>query len=194
MAGTADYGPLKFGRYPGDPQSFTGRCVGLLGRSLEVPLDADPATALHDYLAAARTASAKALAAKAVILLHREQLAGKSSGSPALHADMLICRISDVSASTMWPSRGRVLPRGGPRPSDLQRAPAYPVTPDRPKVSLEVMNIDGRTLCEREARGECRAVPRIGAVPVASLFLSFGGHNRCSGFRYSSRFQSGYCL
>ena len=35
-------------------------------------------------------------------------------------------RISDVSARTMWPSRGRVLPLGGPRPSDLQRAPAYP--------------------------------------------------------------------
>ena len=30
------------------------------------------------------------------------------------------CRISDVSASTMWPSRGRVLPRGGPRPSDCR--------------------------------------------------------------------------
>ena len=56
------------------------------------------------------------------------------------------CRISDVSASTMWPSRGRVLPRGGPRPSDLQRAPAYPVTPDRPKVSPEAMKIDGMTL------------------------------------------------
>ena len=48
------------------------------------------------------------------------------------------CRISDVSASTMWLSRGRVLPRGRPRPSDLQRAPAYPVTPDRPEVSLDV--------------------------------------------------------
>ena len=75
------------------------------------------------------------------------------------------CRISDVSASTMWPSRGRVLPQGGPRPSDLQRAPAYPVTPDRPKVSLEVMNIDGMTLCEREARGE-RAQPRRSAWPA----------------------------
>jgi SAM-dependent methyltransferase len=77
-----------------------------------------------------------------------------------LHAPLVgawsarFCRISDVSASTMWPSRGRVLPRGGPRPSDLQRAPAYPVTPDRPKVSLKVMKIDGMTPCEREARGE----------------------------------------
>ena len=64
------------------------------------------------------------------------------------------CRISDVSASTMWLSRGRVLPRGRLRPSDLQRAPAYLVTPDRPEVSLKVMKIDGMTLCEREARGE----------------------------------------
>jgi len=64
----------------------------------------------------------------------------------------------------MWPSRGR--PRGGPRLSDLQRAPAYPVTPDRPKVSLEVMNIDGMTLCEREARGE-RAQSRRMALPPA---------------------------
>jgi hypothetical protein len=39
-------------------------------------------------------------------------------------------------------------------PSDLQRAPAYPVTPDRPKVSLKVMKIDGMTLCEREPQGE----------------------------------------
>jgi hypothetical protein len=67
------------------------------------------------------------------------------------------CRISDVSASTMWPSRGRVHPREGLRPSDLQRAPAYPVTPDLPKVSLEVMQIDGMTLCEREARENARS-------------------------------------
>jgi hypothetical protein len=82
------------------------------------------------------------------------------------------CRISDVSASTMWPSGGRVLPRGGPRPSDLQRAPhpAYPVTPDRPKVSLEVMNIDGMTLCEREARGE-RAQSRRYTRQLHSLRL-----------------------
>jgi len=31
-----------------------------------------------------------------------------------------ICRISDVSASTMWPSRGRVLPRGGPDPATFR--------------------------------------------------------------------------
>ncbi len=39
--------------------------------------------------------------------------------------DVRIYRISDVTASTMWPSRGRVHPRKGPRPNDLQSAPAY---------------------------------------------------------------------
>ena len=59
--GTADYGPSKFGRYPDDPPSFTGRRVDLLGRSLDVPLDAEPAKVLRDYLSAARTRSAKEL-------------------------------------------------------------------------------------------------------------------------------------
>ena len=75
--GTADYGPSKFGRYPGDPPSFTGRRVDLLGRSLNVPPDAEPVTALRDYLLADRTDSASQLAAKAVIVISPEQLAGK---------------------------------------------------------------------------------------------------------------------
>jgi len=80
--GTADYGPSKFGRYPGDPPSFTGRRVDLLGRSLEMPLDAEPATVLSHYLSAARTASAKALAAKAVVFINPEQLVGKVVWQP----------------------------------------------------------------------------------------------------------------
>ena len=74
--GTADYGPSKFGRYPGDPPAFAGRRVDLLGRSLDVPPGADPVTTLREYLSAARTASARALAAKAVVLIHPGQLAG----------------------------------------------------------------------------------------------------------------------
>ncbi len=74
--GTADYGPSKFGRYPGDPSSFTGRRVDMLGRSLDVPLGADPVATLREYLSAARTASARALAAKAAVLIHPGQLAG----------------------------------------------------------------------------------------------------------------------
>lgn len=74
--GTADYGPSKFGRYPYDPPSFTGRRVDLLGRSLDVPLDAKPTRVLRAYLSAARTKSAKELAAKAVVLITPELLAG----------------------------------------------------------------------------------------------------------------------
>jgi hypothetical protein len=75
--GTADYGPSNFWRYPDHPPSFTGRRVDLLGRSLDVSLDAEPATVLYDYFPAARTRSAKELAAKAVVLINPEQLAGK---------------------------------------------------------------------------------------------------------------------
>lgn len=70
--GTADFGPSKFGRWPGDPPSYTGRRVDFLGRSLPAPLGADPAGVLRDYLSAARTESARALAAKAVILIAPE--------------------------------------------------------------------------------------------------------------------------
>src|ERR1017187_928917 len=42
--GTADFGPSEFGRYPGDPRSFTGRRVDLPGRSLDARTDAEPVT------------------------------------------------------------------------------------------------------------------------------------------------------
>jgi hypothetical protein len=74
--GTADYGPSKFGRFPDDPPSFTGRRVDLLGRSLDAPVGADPVRVLRDYLSAARTRSARALADKAVVLVYPGQLAG----------------------------------------------------------------------------------------------------------------------
>ena len=75
--GTADFGPSKFGRYPGDPPSFTGRRVDMLGRSLNVPSDAEPVMVLRGYLSAARTDSASELAAKAVVLISPERLVGK---------------------------------------------------------------------------------------------------------------------
>jgi hypothetical protein len=67
--GTADYGPSKFGRYPGDPPSFTGRRVDLLGRSLDAPPGAEPAAVVRGWLSAAGTESARRLAAKAVVLI-----------------------------------------------------------------------------------------------------------------------------
>jgi hypothetical protein len=44
---------------------------------MNVPLDAEPATVLRDYFPATRTRPAKQLAAKAVVLINPEQLAGK---------------------------------------------------------------------------------------------------------------------
>jgi hypothetical protein len=75
--GTRDFGPSKFGRYPGDPPRYSGRRVDLLGRSLPVRPGADPADVLQRYLAARRTDSAKALAAKAVVLIDPENRAGE---------------------------------------------------------------------------------------------------------------------
>jgi hypothetical protein len=67
--GTRDFGPSKFGRYPGDPPRYTGRRVDLLGRSLPAAPGTDPAHAIRDYLTAGRTNSARELAAKAAVLI-----------------------------------------------------------------------------------------------------------------------------
>jgi hypothetical protein len=75
--GTRDFGPSKFGRYPGDPPRYAGRRVDLLGRSLPAGPGADPAEVLRRYLAARRTDSAKALAARAVVLIHPPNRAGE---------------------------------------------------------------------------------------------------------------------
>lgn len=74
--GTLDFGPSKFGRYSGDPPRYSGRRVDLLGRSLPVRPGADSADVLRRYLATRRTDSAKALAAKAVVLIDPENRAG----------------------------------------------------------------------------------------------------------------------
>lgn len=75
--GTRDFGPSKFGRYPDDPPRYSGRRVDLLGRSLPVPIGSDPVEALLNYLAARQTDSAKALAAKAMVLIDPPERAGE---------------------------------------------------------------------------------------------------------------------
>lgn len=75
--GTRDFGPSKFGRYPGDPPRYAGRRVDLLGRSLPAAPGTDPAHAIRDYLAAGRTNSARALAAKAAVLIDPMDRAGE---------------------------------------------------------------------------------------------------------------------
>jgi hypothetical protein len=67
--GTADFGPSRFGRYPGDPLSFQGRRVDFLGRSLRASLTDDPAAVVRAYLSSPRTKTARELAAKAVVLI-----------------------------------------------------------------------------------------------------------------------------
>jgi hypothetical protein len=67
--GTADFGPSRFGRWPHDRPSFRGRRVDFLGRSLPASLTDDPVAVLRAYLSAARTRTAKELAAKAVVLV-----------------------------------------------------------------------------------------------------------------------------
>ena len=54
---------------PNDIRPYVGRRVDLVARSLAEQPNADPVGALHRYLQRSRTASARALASKAVILI-----------------------------------------------------------------------------------------------------------------------------
>ncbi|MCS6773752.1 MAG: hypothetical protein RMM31_11125 [Anaerolineae bacterium] len=67
-----DFGASRFGHTPGF--RGVGRRVDVLGRSLPVPVDADPVATLQDYFASGRTASARALRQKAAILLYPPEL------------------------------------------------------------------------------------------------------------------------
>jgi hypothetical protein len=71
-----DFGDPKFGQSPGW-EHFVGRRVDLLGRSLPVRSTELPTEALQHYLSAGRTASARALAAKAMILIYPKSNLGR---------------------------------------------------------------------------------------------------------------------
>ena len=73
---TADFGPSRFGRYSHDPATFAGRRVDLIGRSLPDAPGTDPVASLRRYLRSGRTATARALAAKAVVLIDPRHLRG----------------------------------------------------------------------------------------------------------------------
>lgn len=85
--GTMDFGLSKFGRYSGDPPRYSGRRVDLLGRSLPVAPGTDPADAIRCYLTARRTTSAKALAAKAVVLIDPQNRTGEVLWPPESRQD-----------------------------------------------------------------------------------------------------------
>lgn len=68
-------GDGRFGLSPVEP-GFAGRYVDLLGRSIEAGGEGDPVEILRRYLSEGRTASARALARKAVVLLEPSDLLG----------------------------------------------------------------------------------------------------------------------
>ncbi len=63
----------------------SGRRVGLLGRSLPAGPGADPADVLRRYLTAGRTDTARALAAKAAVLIDPHDRAGEIVWPAAAH-------------------------------------------------------------------------------------------------------------
>lgn len=71
-----DFGPGRFGRLPGAPDTFRGRPVDVSGRSIECsPVD-DPIEALQHYLRRGTTRTARQLAEKAVVLIEPDRVLG----------------------------------------------------------------------------------------------------------------------
>jgi len=70
-----DFGRPRFGKSR-NWEHFVGRRVDILGRSLKVAAYESPEDALRGYLLSSKTASARALAKKAMILLYPHTLLG----------------------------------------------------------------------------------------------------------------------
>jgi hypothetical protein len=66
---SADFGNSKFGKSPGC-EHYIGRRVDLLGRSLPSRSKESATVRLRAYLIAGKTSSARALAVKAMVLVH----------------------------------------------------------------------------------------------------------------------------
>ena len=80
-----DFGDPRFGRTP-NTSGFVGRHVDLHGRSIEVGEEGDPAAALAAYFSEGGTASARALARKAAVLLEPSDRLGTVVWPPG-HGD-----------------------------------------------------------------------------------------------------------
>ena len=78
---SADFGDPKFGK-SANWGHYIGRRVDLLGRSLIVSPHESPADALRRYLSYSKTASARALAKKAMVLVCPRAQLGKVVWSP----------------------------------------------------------------------------------------------------------------
>jgi hypothetical protein len=73
--GTADFGDPKFGTSDDKP-NYVGRRVDLIGRSIVSKSFADPIAVLRNYLREGKTASARFLSQKAVVLIEPKELLG----------------------------------------------------------------------------------------------------------------------
>lgn len=74
---TADFGPSRFGRREGEPETYRGRRIDFMGRSLPEGVNANPVEALTRYLVGGRTKTARRLREKAVVLIDPPQLRGR---------------------------------------------------------------------------------------------------------------------
>ena len=81
---SADFADAKFGTSPNSGH-FIGRRVDLLGRSLTVSSHESPVDALRRYLSSSKTASARALAKKAMVLVYPRAQLGTVVWSPEKH-------------------------------------------------------------------------------------------------------------
>ncbi len=70
-----DFGDPKFGVSPDKPE-FIGRRVDLIGRSIPGADPTEPVKSLQQYLSSRKTATARLLAMKAVILIEPSRLLG----------------------------------------------------------------------------------------------------------------------
>ncbi|MEO8040556.1 MAG: hypothetical protein ABI794_17440 [Betaproteobacteria bacterium] len=71
-----DFGPSRFGRDPGLSDAFKGRVIDVRGRSIAAMPGDDPIAAMHRYLRARDTPTAKELAAQTLVLLEPTTLLG----------------------------------------------------------------------------------------------------------------------
>ncbi len=75
--GTHDFGTSKFGRNPDDGDSFKGRRVDVIGRSISMAENETSIESLLRYLREKRTKSARLLAERPVIVVWPEKYLGQ---------------------------------------------------------------------------------------------------------------------
>jgi hypothetical protein len=84
----ADFGPSRFGRRDSEPykETYDGRRVDFIGRSLPEPEGVDAVAALTRYLSQPQTGSARCLAEKAIVVIDPRELRGQVLWPEAAYA------------------------------------------------------------------------------------------------------------